>query len=478
MKKAAIYIRVSTQEQAKEGYSIPAQRDKLIAFCKAKNWNIYDIYIDDGYTGTNMDRPAISKLLDHLDDIDIVLVYKLDRLSRSQKDVLYLVEDKFLSNQVDFVSILESFDTSTPFGRAMLGILAVFAQLERETIIERTKLGKERRAKEGLWRGGGNVPIGYEFEDNQLLINPYEAMQVQEIFRLYNEGLGFQSIARTLNEKGYKAKNSAQWIGKQVERVLQNRTYTGYVEYDGQYYPGDHIPIIEQDLFDKTQELLAERSKKQVKVSQYLLGGMLWCGYCGARLKSNWSSAGANKAKFYFYVCYSKAKRPIHMVKDPDCPAQYWKMEVLDDLVVQKLMKLSLNRDKIIQKYEEMPKQKDCFEDANILELQISDIDKKIDRLMDLYQEGKIPANKISDRIDSLYKDKKKLEKNVIDLKKQDESEVVYDIPLDQILSMLDHFDLIWEEATFEEKRLILKDFIKKIIVTDDVEVIWNTFRI
>ena len=132
MKRAALYIRVSTQEQAQEGYSIGEQRERLIAYCKAHDWAIADIYVDGGYSGSNLKRPAIQKLMTETAKFDVVLVYKLDRLSRSQRDTLYLIEEIFLPNTVDFVSMQESFDTSSPFGKAMIGLLAVFAQLERE----------------------------------------------------------------------------------------------------------------------------------------------------------------------------------------------------------------------------------------------------------------------------------------------------------------------------------------------------------
>ena len=141
MKKAAIYIRVSTIEQAQEGYSIGEQKERLIAYCKAQDWIIADIYIDGGYSGSNLKRPAIQKLMSETHKFDIVLVHKLDRLSRSQRDTLYLIEEIFLPNKIDFVSMQESFDTSSPFGKAMIGLLAVFAQLEREQIKERLRWG-------------------------------------------------------------------------------------------------------------------------------------------------------------------------------------------------------------------------------------------------------------------------------------------------------------------------------------------------
>lgn len=154
MRRVAIYIRVSTTEQAEEGFSVPAQKEKLINYCKAREWIISDIYIDPGYSGSNINRPAIQKLITEIKNFDIVLVYKLDRLSRSQKDTLHLIEDVFLNNKVDFVSLSEAFDTFTPFGRASIGILSVFAQLERENIKEWSKLGKKERAKNGLFHGG------------------------------------------------------------------------------------------------------------------------------------------------------------------------------------------------------------------------------------------------------------------------------------------------------------------------------------
>lgn len=134
MRRAALYIRVSTLEQAQEGYSVGEQRERLIAYCKAQDWLIADIYVDGGYTGSNLNRPGIQKLMSETEKFDVVLVYKLDRLSRSQRDTLYLIEEIFRPNKVDFVSMQESFDTSSPFGKAMIGLLAVFAQLEREQI--------------------------------------------------------------------------------------------------------------------------------------------------------------------------------------------------------------------------------------------------------------------------------------------------------------------------------------------------------
>ena len=187
MKKlTACYARVSTQEQVKEGYSIDEQIERLRSYCEAMGWNRFKIYVEAGASGGNMNRPALQEMLKDIRSgmIEKVVVYKLDRLSRSQKDTLNLIEDEFLAHGVDFISMCENFDTSSPFGRAMVGILAVFAQLEREQIKERMNMGREARAKEGKWVGVGNSPVGYDYIDGALQINEFEAVQIRELFEL------------------------------------------------------------------------------------------------------------------------------------------------------------------------------------------------------------------------------------------------------------------------------------------------------
>ena len=168
-----IYCRVSTQEQAREGYSIGEQEQRLRSLCNAKDWIVRDTYIDGGFSGGSMDRPALKRLLADINKkkIDTVLVYKLDRLSRSQKDTLYLIEDIFIKQNIRFYSMTENLDTSTAFGRAMIGILSAFAQLEREQIRERSMMGKHARAKEGYFHGGGFAPIGYKYEGKRLIVD-------------------------------------------------------------------------------------------------------------------------------------------------------------------------------------------------------------------------------------------------------------------------------------------------------------------
>ena len=165
--KAGLYARVSTDSQL-EGYSIDAQKEFLISYAKSKDYTEFEFYIDGGYSGKDLNRPAIQRLIEDCKNhkIDAVFVFKLDRISRSQRDTLYLIEEVFNKYDVSFISMRENFDTSSPFGKAMIGVLSVFAQLERETILERTRIGLKKRAEAGLWRGGGKIPFPYRYDRN------------------------------------------------------------------------------------------------------------------------------------------------------------------------------------------------------------------------------------------------------------------------------------------------------------------------
>ena len=202
MIKGACYVRVSTDNQL-ENYSIEEQTDRLKAYCKAKDIQIVKIYTDGGYSGGNVNRPALQQMLQDIDKglIDSVIVYKLDRLSRSQKDTLMLIEDCFLAKNVDFVSVNENFDTSTPFGRAMIGILSVFAQLEKDQITERFTMGRIGRAKNGYFHGGGNAPTGYDYIDGELIINDYEAIQVKDLYNRFLKGYSIHNCWQYMQQK-------------------------------------------------------------------------------------------------------------------------------------------------------------------------------------------------------------------------------------------------------------------------------------
>ena len=470
MSNVGIYIRVSTTEQANEGYSIEGQKDKLTSYCKIRDWDVYDYYIDGGYSGTNLDRPELKRMLRDITDkkLDTILVYKLDRLSRKQGDIIYLVEDIFISNNINFVSILENFDTSTPFGRAMIGILAVFAQLERDTIVERTTMGKETRAKSGKYNGGP-APIGYRLENGNLIVDDYEALQVKEVFSLYKDH-GQNKTANIMNDKGYKTKYG-KWHGKTVARVIENPIYLGKIRHKNDIYDGDHEAIITQESYSSIQETMEKRSYIPRERSQNIFSGLLWCSHCGARMKPTWTSPENGNRQYRYYVCYSVAKHPRHMVKDPDCPGSYWRMEDIDSFVFSELNKLILDKNKFFQAY------KDIFGDNNIskskldiLQKKVNQNDNQLNKLFDLYQSDKIPKDRLENRVIKLQEENGSLN---LEIEKIRNSQGHQNTPYnpDELLSNLTSFTELWEAATNEEKRGLALNIINRIDVGDKIQI-------
>lgn len=301
MSVAACYVRVSTENQ-KENYSIEEQKSRLRAFCEAKDIVIGKMYVDGGYSGGNLRRPALQELLRRLPEYDLVIVYKLDRLSRSQKDTLMLIEDYFLARKVDFISVCENFDTSTPLGRAMIGMLSVFAQLEKEQITERFTMGRIARAKNGYYHGGPTAPVGYDYVDGRLIVNEKKARQVRELFERFCRGASIHDCWLHMQAR-YGA--SGGWSSEtQIRHVLVNEVYLGKVKFQGESYPGLHPPVIPEELFSRAQALLQERKSSLSAGSRpfaprTLLSGLLICGQCGARFHGEHG----------WYVCGGRRKR-------------------------------------------------------------------------------------------------------------------------------------------------------------------------
>lgn len=406
MKKVAIYIRVSTRRQDQEGHSIPMQKERLIAFCKAKGWVVAGVFMDPGHSGSSLDRPGIVALTEGIEagKYDIVLVYKLDRLSRSQKDTLYLIEDIFLANGVDFVSMQESFDTSTIYGRAMVGILSVFAQMERETITERTLMGRAGRAEEGYWHGGGTDPIGYDYIDGELVINKEEAKQIRAIYNLYASGFSVTEISRRM--EGYKTKHGDWSHTGTVGNVLDNPLYAGIIHFDGVTGPGKHAAIVDRDV-DRKVKAKRERLRRAEAAgdSNYLLTGMMFCSSCGARYFPNKRPNGK-----VVYSCHSRAKKNKKMVKDPNCKSPHIPVEELDAMVEAEVLFLAEDPSRVDEIIKKRAADDDGSKTAAGISEEVERLDGEIARLMDLLQHDQLASvGDIAERISQVHAERMKL---------------------------------------------------------------------
>ena len=465
MRRAALYIRVSTLEQAQEGYSVGEQRERLIAYCKAQDWLIADIYVDGGYTGSNLNRPGIQKLMSETEKFDVVLVYKLDRLSRSQRDTLYLIEEIFRPNKVDFVSMQESFDTSSPFGKAMIGLLAVFAQLEREQIKERTWMGRVARAKTGLHHGGGNIPIGYDYEDGKLIVNPYEAEQVRKIYEWYLSGSSLKAITDKLQDAGYTNKYSSYNSWSSVRNILENETYIGRLHFGDVVVDHAHEAIITEERFNAAQILRGKRREQfgsHAFQSKHVLTGLLFCGHCGGRYYLR------NTGKYSYYACYSRTKQMKNMIKDPNCQNKIWRAQDLEPIIEEKILAL-LRNPKIAEELAAgKPKAAAPVSKNTDIERRIREIDRQIGKLMELYQQDDIPPELLGEKINRLYGEKTALENSIAPVEETNA------MPLDLVAELITNAAEIWDFADENQKRRILQSLISRIVLTDDqVDIEW-----
>lgn len=251
---AALYVRVSTQEQAKEGISLAAQEDILREYCVLHNYEIFKVYIDDGYSAKNINRPALTNLINDLKDnqFDFVIVWKLSRISRSVIDLLSLLKE-FEKYNVQFVSYNEQFDTGTSVGKLLLTVIASVAEFERETIADNVKAALNYRAS--LGKPTATQVLGYSRADDKLVIIPKEAELIKQIFNEYIRCSNYSEVARILNKKGYKGKRGKLFKCNQIKTIIKNPLYIGVNRWNKKEIISNHEKIIDEDIFYKANRM-------------------------------------------------------------------------------------------------------------------------------------------------------------------------------------------------------------------------------
>jgi len=268
--KAAIYTRVSTEDQAKEGFSLDAQLDKLKSYCKARDWSIGGIYIDDGYSGRNVKRPAYIRMIEEMDKWDTILVIKMDRIHRNSKNFMLMMEQlKKLGKE--FVSMTESLDTSTAMGRFVMDIIQRIAQLESEQIGERVYIGMEQKARTNGGVLGFNIPYGYDYSDGKLTLNESEANIIKDIFEMYRNKLSMKKIAEVLNKKSIPTKLNKTWRSQTISLILKNPVYCGFLHWENYLNPSEHTPIIGKNTFNEVQKIMQKKKNKSKNNSKIFI---------------------------------------------------------------------------------------------------------------------------------------------------------------------------------------------------------------
>lgn len=482
-KVADLYIRVSTTEQAEEGYSVGEQESRLKAYCEAYGYIINAIHIDPGYSGATLKRPAIQNLINDVRSgkCKKIIVWKLDRLSRSQKDTLILLEDVFIANNCDFVSIMESFDTSTPFGRCIVGILAAFAQMERENIRSRMLMGRQAGVKEGNYYAG-RTPIGYikvpSADGKKMLVpDPFTSQLVIEMYNKYAAGYSLNEIAAYLqNNYNWNNEKERQLLADKISRILRNPVYCGRVTFKDLICPGKHQELVSLQTWEAVNERLNKNAKafqRMYSGSAGILSGLLFCGDCGARMHvRSWGWRDRNTQKVpKKYICYSVSGGQKRMVKDKNCTNRKKTYEIseLDNMIFAEIKKLAMdpeafNKISNDNKDNYVPEVSTCKE-------RLQEIDKQINRLLNLYQSGIMGLEDLQDRITDLKNERENLEKRIKEDELLDNNKMSKDEALEKLASFADVVDGGDANALFDLVHALID---KIVILNEDIKIYWN----
>jgi site-specific DNA recombinase len=477
--RCAIYTRKSTEEGLQQEFnSLDAQREAAEAFIasqKQEGWQVVaDRFDDGGYTGGNMERPALKRLLGAVEAraVDCIIVYKVDRLSRSLMDFARIVE-VFDRNGVSFVAVTQQFNTTSSLGRLTLNILLSFAQFEREIISERTRDKMSAARRKGKWIGGHPV-LGYDIDTKggRIIVNPGEAESVRAIFKLY---IAHGSLLPALQEAQRIGLVSKRWTtedgnvrgGKPFSRgslhaILTNVLYTGQVNHKGVLYPGEQDRIIDQKSWDQVQKNLEHNGNSKGATVRNKLGallrGLLFCVPCGTPMMHTYTMRGTKR--YRYYVCYNAQQQGWQKCDTKSVSAQAIETAVLD----------SIRRIGTDQKLAEMVIVEVLSQHAR----QRQDLDQQFDTqrrsLRQLTQnlareagDTRADSGARFDRIVGIQKEIEKTERQLVELAAERDAVDSARINADDLRRTLADFEAVWGSLITREQEQLIQLLVSKV---------------
>ncbi|QNQ45179.1 recombinase family protein [Staphylococcus warneri] len=435
--KVAIYTRVSSQEQAIHGYSIHEQRKKLVSYCEINDWNEYEVYTDAGISGGSLKRPALQKLLDSLDKFDLVLVYKLDRLTRNVRDLLEMLET-FESKNVSFKSATEVFNTTTAIGKLFITIVGAMAEWERETIRERSLFGSRAAVESGKYIR--EEPFFYDNVDGKLVPNEH-VKYINYIVDKFKEGLSANEIARLLNgkKKPPKIKN---WNRQTIIRLMKNPVLRGHTKYGDMFIKHTHEPVLNEDDYYKIIDKIENRTHKSKTKHHAIFRGVLICPQCHSKLHLYAGTIKPKNGKAYTvrrYTC-DKCHRD-KAVRNVSFNENEIERKFVDVLNTMDLSIFTVRKPQIQKNNLENDEQK---------------IKEQRKKLTHAYSMGYIEEEEFKDLMDET---KQLLE----DLHSESKPEEKEDVSINQIKAMNNFIMNSWKTLTIEEKEKLIIRTVKEI---------------
>lgn len=467
--RTGIYTRVSTAEQVLEGFSLDAQLHRLRAYCESQGWEIADVYTDEGISAKDTVRPELQRMFSDIESgkLDVVLVYKLDRLTRSVHD-LYDMLNLFDKHNVGFKSSTEVFDTTTAMGRLFITIVGALAQWERETIGERSRFGQAQMVREGRYFGH-TAPYGYELCDGALHIHPSESPVVRMIFELYLGGNGTSRIVKHLNDSKNsipRPRGSETWSMKVVMGIVKNEAYAGYVRYGNKTKgkPGkefvlaksDHEPIVSEEDFNRAQQLVKTRRTAPPRSGTGIhpLVGVLRCGLCGGAMvgRTERAGQGGRVNPYYGYICNTRRHART-------CAMKMWKREKIEGSVIQEIERMSAG---ILKAAQDEPVQTDNSRDIKRIENALQRLSAQRKKWTDAFNKDHITSENLGEQFRTITAEENALKDQLQHLSAQ---------PSKASVDHLRNFSQHWEAGTPQERKELIRDVAETIWVYSDGEV-------
>lgn len=499
-KRVAVYARVSTTEQAEEGYSIDEQIRLLNVWCEQQGYTVHKEYLDRGLSGKSIKgRPALQQLMNDAKqkEFDIVLVWKMNRLARNILDLLKIV-NLLEQKNIAFRSYSESYETATPSGKLQFHMMAAIAEFERGNIAENVKMGMIARAKEGSWNGG--QVLGYDSTEfssenkkrksTKLIINEKEAQTVRRIFELYTGGHGYKSIANKVNKEGHRSKKGNLFSINAIKTILTNPVYVGFIRYNVRrdwsekrrnninpnpvIEKGQHQPIISAEIWEKVQTILKSRSKtpNRVHSGEYPLTGVLKCPACGAGMvlgRTTNRNKDGTKRVLEYYVCGEWKNKGTAA-----CRSNGVRTEYADHYVIGKVSQVT-NSDKLIKdivsringgKNQTSSPLKKEYE---TLKRSLSGIQAKKDKVMGLYEEGVIEKVDLVERLEKLNEEKRITEERIVPYENQLLGEGQKEVTYGMVKEVMTNFTSSYKNSiTTEQRKQLLHMLVKQITIGKD----------
>ena len=468
--RVGIYTRRSTDDE-NQPYSIEVQDERLDSYVGSQpGWHVAMRFSDDA-SGGSTKRPGLQRALQAARTglIDALLVYRVDRFSRNLRDTVTLL-DELDQLGVVFRSATEPFDTSTPMGRMLVQMLGMFAQFERDSIIERVIAGMERKAAKGLWKGGRR-PFGYTVDPGTHRLVPHadEAAIISLIFRSYTrDRLGSSSIATLLNERGHRTTNGGTWSAYQVLRVLSNRIYIGELTFRGITVEDCHAPLIDSETFEQTERILGERGEDHALRASagydYMLTGKMRCPQCG---KAMLGTRATGRSKTYrYYTCFTRARYDSSTCDTPRLNA-----DEVDAAVLHALGSFYRDQHALITnaistaQAEHQAGHADRHAELAAIDTELNTVNAAIDRYLSAFERGTLDEEMVADRLPALREQTKQLRARRAELAGAiDEQPTAPD--LTTLTDVANHINEIITEGTANQRKALIEALVPQVKIT------------